>query len=89
MRDVWYSVCYCQSQKEIVAFELFDMSMKENLIFWAEAIERADDKDNSGALERFSFITEPSARIYYNMAAIYLRQRNIHQAETVRPLQVV
>ena len=68
--------------------ELFDMSMKENLIFWTEAIDRADDKDNAGALERFSFITEPSARIYYNMAAIYLRQRNISQAEMVRPLQM-
>ena len=60
------------------------MSMKENLIYWAEAVERADNKDNAGALERFSFITDPSARIYYNMAAIYLRQKNIGYAETVR-----
>ena len=59
------------------------MSMKENLVYWAEAVERADNKDNIGALERFSYITEPSARIYYNMAAIYLRQRNIDQAEKV------
>jgi len=58
--------------------------MKENLVYWAEAVEKADNKDNSGALESFSYITEPSARIYYNMAAIYLRQRNIHQAEKVR-----
>ena len=62
------------------------MSMKENLIFWAEAIDRADEKDYSGALEKFSFITEPFARIYYNMAAIYLRQKNISQAEIVSPL---
>lgn len=60
------------------------MSMKENLIYWAEAIERAENKDNSGALEKFSHITDPSARIYYNMAAIYLRQKNISKAEMVR-----
>lgn len=58
--------------------------MKENLTYWAEGIEKAEEKDNSGALERFSYITDPSARIFYNMAAIYLRQRNINQAETVR-----
>ena len=60
-----------------------NMSMKENLAFWAEAIEKAENKDNAGALERFSYITEPFARIYYNMAAIYLRQKNISQAEFV------
>lgn len=60
------------------------MSMKENLIYWAEAVERAENKDNAGAIEKFSCITEPWARIYYNMAAIYLRLKNIGKAETVR-----
>jgi len=58
--------------------------MKENLMFWAEGIERAEKKDNSGALERFLYITDPSARIYYNMAALYLRLKNISNAEMVR-----
>lgn len=64
------------------------MSMKENILYWAEAIERAQSKDNVGAIENFSFITEPSARIYYNMAAIFLRQKNITKAEKVRTLRV-
>ena len=59
------------------------MSMKENLVFWAEGVEKADKGDNAGALEHFSYITEPFARIYYNMAAIQLRQGNINQAEKV------
>ena len=89
VRDVCSFIYYQQNREQIVVFELFNMSMKENLMFWAEAVERADDKDNPGALERFSFITEPSARIYYNMAAIYLRQRNINQAETVRSTELI
>lgn len=63
--------------------------MKENLAFWAEAVERAESKDNAGALERFSYITEPFARIYYNMAAIYLRQKNISKAEFVSTIEFV
>jgi len=58
--------------------------MKENIIYWSEGVERAEIGDNAGALERFSYITEPFARIFYNMAAIQLRLGNINQAEKVR-----
>jgi len=60
------------------------MSTKEDIIYWAEGIEKADKGDNAGALERFSYIAEPSSRILYNKAAIHLRQGNINQAEKVR-----
>jgi len=58
--------------------------MKENIMYWAEGVERAESGDNARALERFAYITEPFARIFYNMAAIHLRLGNINQAEKVR-----
>lgn len=59
------------------------MSMKETLIYWAEGVDKADSGDNAGAMEQFSYIVEPFARIYYNMAAMQLRLGNINQAEKV------
>lgn len=86
MRDVQLASFVLQ-RRESGFVTIFNMSMKENLVYWAEAVERAENKDNSGALEKFSYITEPFARIFYNMAAIYLRQKNISKAEFVSAIR--
>lgn len=59
------------------------MSLRETIELWKDGVENAEKEHYAAAMECFHAIPEPGARIYFNMANVYLEQGDLLQAETV------
>ena len=60
------------------------MSLKELIEGWKNGSELAEAGRYREAIDAFSDIQEPGAKIHYNTAAVYLRLGNLKKAEKVR-----
>ena len=59
------------------------MSLKEKVVLWQTGVENAEAGRFEEAIDSFTEIPEPSARIYFNIASAFLRQGNLEDAERV------
>lgn len=62
------------------------MSLKEMIAHWKEGVEKASKNQYTAAIEAFLGMQEPGARIYFNVASMYLRLGNLPSAEEVSHL---
>ena len=60
------------------------MSLKEKVELWQAGVENAVAGKFEDAVDNFTEIPEPSARIYFNIASAFLRTGNLEDAERVR-----
>lgn len=60
------------------------MSLKEMIEHWKTGVEMASRNQYTAAIEAFLGMQEPGARIYFNVASMYLRLGNLPDAEEVR-----
>ena len=60
------------------------MSLKEMIEHWKTGVEMASRNQYTAAIESFLGMQEPGARIYFNVASMYLRLGNLPDAEEVR-----
>lgn len=60
------------------------MSLKEKVVLWQAGVENAAAGKFEEAVDNFTEIPEPSARIYFNIASAFLRLGNLEDAERVR-----
>lgn len=60
------------------------MSLKEKVVLWHAGVENAAAGKFEEAVDSFTEIPEPSARIYFNIASAFLRLGNLEDAERVR-----
>lgn len=60
------------------------MSLKEKVVLWHAGVENAAAGKFEEAVDNFTEIPEPSARIYFNIASAFLRLGNLEDAERVR-----
>lgn len=60
------------------------MSLKEKVVLWQSGVENATAGKFEDAVDNFTEIPEPSARIYFNIASAFLRLGNLEDAERVR-----
>ena len=59
------------------------MSLKEKVVLWQSGVEKAEAGQFEEAVDNFTEIPEPSARIYFNIASAFLRLGNLEDAERV------
>ena len=59
------------------------MSLKEMVVLWQAGVENAEAGRFEEAVDNFTEIPEPSARIFFNIASAFLRQGNLEDAERV------
>ena len=57
------------------------MSLKDMIEYWNLGVEHALQGSYQEALDVFTEISEPGARIYFNMSSAFLRLGNLEQAE--------
>ncbi|CAI8022822.1 Neutrophil cytosol factor 2 [Geodia barretti] len=57
------------------------MSLKEMVVLWQAGVENAEAGRFEEAVDNFTEIPEPSARIFFNIASAFLRQGNLEDAE--------
>ena len=60
------------------------MSLKEKVELWQAGVEKAGAGKFEEAVDNFTEIPEPSARIYFNISSAFLRLGNLEDAERVR-----
>lgn len=60
------------------------MSLKEKVVLWQAGVENAVAGKFDEAVDSFTEIPEPSARIYFNISSAFLRLGNLEDAERVR-----
>lgn len=60
------------------------MSLKEKVVLWQAGVENAVAGKFEEAVDSFTEIPEPSARIYFNISSAFLRLGNLEDAERVR-----
>ena len=60
------------------------MSLKEIVVLWQSGVEHAAAGKYEEAVDNFTEIPEPSARIYFNIASAFLKLGNLGDAERVR-----
>lgn len=59
------------------------MALREMIEIWKEGVEKAEKNQHNAAIETFLDMPEPGARIYFNVASLYLRLGNLNAAEEV------
>jgi hypothetical protein len=59
------------------------MSLKEQVVSWQSGVENALAGKFEDAVDNFTEIPEPSARIFFNIASAFLRLGNLEDAERV------
>jgi neutrophil factor 2 len=57
------------------------MSLKEQVVSWQSGVENALAGKFEDAVDNFTEIPEPSARIFFNIASAFLRLGNLEDAE--------
>ena len=60
------------------------MSLKDKVVSWQAGVECALAEKFEDAVDKFTEIPEPSARIFFNVASAFLRLGNLEDAERVR-----
>ncbi len=60
------------------------MSLKDTIELWKTGAEKADAGQYQEAIDAFLEMPEPGARIYFNVASMYLRLGRLDEAERVR-----
>ena len=64
------------------------MSLRETIELWKEGVEKAEKEQYAAALECFNAISEPGARIHFNMASLHLELGDLLGAERVSLIRV-
>lgn len=59
------------------------MSLKDKVVSWQNGVEHAEAGRFGDAIDNFTEIPEPSARIFFNISSAFLRQGNLEDAERV------
>jgi len=59
------------------------MSLKETIEQWQSGVEKAEMGRYEEAVDCFTEMSEPGARIYFNIASMFLRLGNLEDAERV------
>lgn len=59
------------------------MSLAETISLWNEGVQAADKKDWKGALNAFSAVQDPHARLCFNMGCMYSILGDLPEAEKV------
>ena len=65
------------------------MSLKEMIEFWKKGVQEAEQGRHSEAIKSFLDMPEPGARIYFNIANMYVSLGNIEEAEKVKKRELV
>lgn len=60
------------------------MSLKETIEQWNAGILHAEAGQYEEAVDRWTEMPEPGAKIYYNIASMFLKLGNLPDAERVR-----
>ena len=63
------------------------MSLKDKVVSWQAGVECALAEKFEDAVDKFTEIPEPSARIFFNISSAFLRLGNLEDAERVRVSQ--
>lgn len=61
-----------------------EMSLRETIELWKNGVKKAEDNQPADAIKLFLDISEPGARIYFNVANMYISLGNSIEAEKVR-----
>ena len=60
------------------------MSLKDTIEQWQAGVEKAEAGHYEEAIDCFTEMPEPGARIYFNIASMFLRLGNLADAERVK-----
>lgn len=60
------------------------MSLKDTIEQWHAGVEKAEAGHYEEAIDCFTEMPEPGARIYFNIASMFLRLGNLEDAERVK-----
>lgn len=69
--------------------DLFTMSLKETIEAWNAGIAHAMAGQYSDAVDRWTEMSEPGAKIYYNIASMFIKLGNLDEAQSVSQINVV
>ena len=61
-----------------------NMSLRQMIEFWKEGVELGEKDRYEDAIKKFLDMPEPGARIYFNIASMYLRLGKLEEANKVR-----
>ena len=59
------------------------MSLKDFIVQWSDGVDKALEGKFDGALDIWTAIQEPGARIYFNIASMYLLLGKLDNAHRV------
>ena len=59
------------------------MSLKDTIEQWAAGIDLAESGQYEEAIDRWTSMPEPGARIYFNVASMFLKLGDLENAERV------
>ena len=62
------------------------MSLKDTIEQWQAGVEKAEAGHYEEAIDCFTEMPEPGARIYFNIASMFLRLGNLEDAERVKKI---
>ena len=60
------------------------MSLRQMIELWKDGVELGEKEQYEEAIRKFLDMPEPGARIYFNIANMYLRLGKLSEAEEVR-----
>lgn len=60
------------------------MSLKDEVAAWQKGVDRAAEAKYDEAIACFSEMAEPGARIFFNIASMYLKLGDLKNAKKVR-----
>ena len=64
------------------------MSLKQMIESWKEGVELGQNDRYEDAIRKFLDMPEPGARIYFNVASMYLRLGKLSDAEEVNIITI-
>lgn len=59
------------------------MSLKETILLWNNGVEKALNDRHEEAIDTWTEMPEPGARIYYNIASMFVKLGDLENAERV------
>ncbi len=62
---------------------MFTMSLKDTIEHWTGGIAHAEAGQYAEAIDRWTEMSEPGAKIYFNMASMFLKLGDLQNAERV------
>ena len=62
------------------------MSLKDTIVYWNQGVDKAQEEKYLEAIDIWTSMQEPGARILFNVASMHFMLGNLDNAERVRRL---